>query len=109
MKSVGLVILGVLGFGAFITLVTVGGNALGFWQYSVFAPKYAAMQNQVFHNSQQYNDGMIRDLENIKREYQSADANGKAALKATAIHRFEIYPRDRMTPDLQAFYDSLNQ
>lgn len=109
MKNFGIVLLGLIGFAVLVTGITVGGNALGFWQYSFYAPKYTAVQNQVFHESQQYNDGMLRDLENIKREYQAADANGKAALKATAIHRFEIYPRNRLTPDLQNFYDSLNQ
>lgn len=91
-----------------IVVVYVVLNAVGFINYSFFAPKYTAVQNTIFHESQQYNDGMIRDLENIKREYQQATPEGKAALKATALHRFEIYPRDRMPPDLQNFYDSLN-
>ncbi len=97
---------------ALIVLGVVGVFALGWLSYegyAYFAPRYTAVDNKVFHESQQYNDGMLRDLENLKREYQTADANGKAALKATVIHRFEIYPRDRMTPDLLNFYDSLNQ
>ncbi len=104
MKEFGIAVL------AFVGLIAVGFvlNAAGFINYSFFAPKYTAVQNKVFHESQQYNDGMLRDLENIKREYQSATPEGKAALRATAIHRFEIYPRERLTPDLQNFYDSLN-
>ncbi len=99
-----------IGVLALIALVIVGFvlNAAGFINYSFFAPKYTAVQNKVFHESQQYNDGMLRDLENIKREYQHATPEGKAALKATALHRFEIYPRDRLTPDLANFYDSIN-
>jgi hypothetical protein len=84
-------------------------NYAGFFSYSFFAPKYTAVDNKVFHESQQYNDGMIRDLENIKREYQHATPEGKDALRATAIHRFEIYPYNRLPPDLQNFYDSLNR
>jgi hypothetical protein len=80
----------------------------GYAQYSFFAPRYTAVDSKVFHESQQYNDGMVRDLENLKREYQHADPAGKDALKATVLHRFEIYPRDRMTPDLQNFYDQLS-
>lgn len=108
MKGIAYGFLGLLGFAALLGLI-FGLNLFGFQQYAFFAPKYTAVDNKVFHESQQYNDGMVRDLENIKREYQTADVNGKAALRATAIHRFEIYPRDRMPPDLQNFYDSLNQ
>ena len=104
MREFGIGVLALMGLVVVIFVL----SAVGFINYSFFAPKYTAVQNKVFHESQQYNDGMIRDLENIKREYQSATPEGKAALKATAIHRFEIYPRDRMPPDLQNFYDSLN-
>ena len=104
MKYVGF---GALGLIALIVVVFIL-NLAGFAQYSFFAPKYTAVQNQVFHESQAYNDGMLRDLENIKREYQQASPQGKQALRATALHRFEIYPRERLTPDLLNFYDSLN-
>jgi hypothetical protein len=105
MKYIGIAVL------ALITLVALGFglNYAGYWQYSFFAPRMTAVDNKVFHESQQYNDGMLRDLENIKREYQSATPEGKQALRATALHRFEIYPRERLTPDLQNFYDSLNR
>ena len=105
MKYIGLGVLALAG----LIAVSFALSFTAFAQYSFFAPRYAAVQNAVFHESQQYNDGMVRDLENLKREYQAADLNGKAALRATVIHRFEIYPRARMTPDLQNFYDSLNQ
>jgi hypothetical protein len=104
MKIVGLSVLGLAGLIALSFVLSY----TSFAQYSFFAPRYTAIQNQVFHESQQYNDGMVRDLENIKREYQGATPEGRQALRATVLHRFEIYPRNRMTPDLQNFYDSLN-
>lgn len=96
------------GFALFLILI-FALNLFGFGNYAFFAPKYTAVDNKVFHESQQYNDGMVRDLENIKREYQHATPEGKDALRATVIHRFEIYPRDRMPPDLLNFYDSLSR
>lgn len=104
MKAIGIGVLGLVGLVAVVFVL----NFTAFANYSFFAPRYTAVQNKVFHESQQYNDGMVRDLENIKREYQHASPEGKAALKATALHRFEIYPRERLAPDLQSFYDSLN-
>ena len=35
---------------------------LGYESYKFFAPKYRAVDNQVFKESEQYNDCMIRDL-----------------------------------------------
>lgn len=103
LKGIGVVVGGLLGIFALVFF----GNAVGLINYSFFAPRMTAVDNKVFHESQQYNDGMLRDLENLKREYIQASPEAKAALKGTIIHRFEIYPRDRMTPDLQNFYDSV--
>lgn len=108
MRAIGYGFLGLLGLCAMLALV-FGLNLFGLASYSFFAPRYTAVDNKVFHESQQYNDGMIRDLEEIKREYQRGTPEARDALRATAIHRFEIYPRDRMPPDLQNFYDSLNR
>jgi len=84
-----------------------GLNLLGLASYSFFAPKYRAVDNQVFKESEQYNDGMIRDLENIQMEYMKADAVGRQGLKAIALHRFSVYPEDRLPPNLRNFYDQL--
>lgn len=99
--------IGVLALAGLIALSFVL-NLAGFAQFAFFAPKVTAVQNKVFQESQQYNEGMVRDLENIKREYIAANPDQKAALRALAIHRFEVYPIDRMPPDLQNFYRSLN-
>ncbi len=103
MKYVGYTLLGLI---ALVGLTFFFGG-LNLASYSFFAPKLTAVDNKVFHESQQYNDGMVRDLENLKREYLQATPEQKSALKGTIIHRFEIYPRDRMPPDLQNFYDSV--
>jgi hypothetical protein len=88
---------------AFMVLVIFGS----FWTYQYFAPKYRAVDNQVFKQSEQYNDGMIRDLENLQIEYISADADKKQALRAIVLHRFSVYPEDKMPPNLRNFYNSL--
>ena len=65
-----------------------GVSYLGYESYKFFAPKYRAVDNQVFKQSEQYNDGMIRDLENLQLEYISADKEHKDALRAIVLHRF---------------------
>jgi len=95
--------------GAFIALLVLVFvlNYYGYASFAFFAPKYAETQNKVFQQSQQYNEGMVRDLQNLKREYLAADPEGKAALRALTLHRFEVYPFEQLPPDLQEFYRSL--
>jgi hypothetical protein len=95
---------GALLVGAFLIFALSLG---GYEMYKFFAPKYRAVDNQVFKESEQYNDGMIRDLENLQVEYINADAEKKQALRAIVLHRFSVYPEDRMPPNLRNFYNDL--
>ena len=96
----------VFGIIAFI-LVIAGCSYLGWLSYDYFAPKYMATDNKVFHESQQYNDGMVRDLENLQMEYMNADADHKQALRAIILHRFSVYPEEKMPANLRNFYNQL--
>lgn len=95
--------------GAFLgTMLVIALLALfGFGMNSFFAPKYRALDNQVFKESEQYNDGMIRDLESLQMEYINADKEHKDALRAITLHRFSVYPEDKMPPNLRNFYNEL--
>jgi hypothetical protein len=93
----------VVGWIAFIVLAMFGS----FWAYQYFAPKYRAVDNEVFKQSEQYNDGMIRDLENLQMDYINADKDHKDALRAIVLHRFSVYPEDKMPPNLRNFYNDL--
>lgn len=90
-----------------ISALIFGLSYGSFELYKFFTPRYTAVDNQVFKESQQYNDGMVRDLENLKMEYLNADADHKDALRAITLHRFSVYPKDRMSPDLRNFYEQL--
>jgi len=93
----------VVGWVALIVLAMFGS----FFAYQYFAPKYRAVDNQVFKQSEQYNDGMIRDLENLQIEYIGGNAEKKQALRAIVLHRFSVYPEDKMPPNLRNFYNDL--
>ena len=84
-----------------------GLTFLGYKSYEFFAPKYRAVDNEVFKQSEQYNDGMIRDLENLQMDYIAADKDHKDALRAIVLHRFSVYPEDKMPPNLRNFYNDL--
>ena len=96
-----------------IGIVIVGAMLLfgisygGYEMYAYFAPKYRAVDNAVFKQSEQYNDGMIRDLENLQMEYVKATDEQKGALKAIIMHRFSVYPEDKLPSNLRNFYNQL--
>jgi hypothetical protein len=72
-----------------------------------FMPRQEQVRRQTFEQSQAYNEGMIRDLENIRNQYLgTSDPASKAALRATFIHRAEGYP-NQLPADLQSFYDAI--
>ena len=83
----------------------VGLSFLGYEMSNYFAPKYRALDNKVFKESEQYNDGMVRDLEDLQLQYINADAEHKDALRAIVLHRFSVYPEDRMPANLRNFYN----
>ena len=93
----------VIGWVALIILAMFGS----FFAYQYFAPKYRQVDNEVFKQSEQYNDGMIRDLENLQVEYINGDADKKQALRAIVLHRFSVYPAEKMPPNLRNFYEQL--
>ena len=80
---------------------------VGFEMSNYFAPKYRALDNKVFKESEQYNDGMIRDLENLQMEYMKANDSQKAALKDIILHRFAVYDVNRLPGNLYSFYTDL--
>jgi hypothetical protein len=98
---------GAVGAVIMFILMLFGISLLSYESYQFFAPKYRAVDNKVFKESEQYNDGMIRDLENLQMEYINADAEKKQALRAIVLHRFSVYPEDKMPPNLRNFYNDL--
>ncbi len=88
--------------------VAIFGLAYGSYQmYAFFSPRYTAVDYKGFKESQQYNEGMVRDLENVKMQYLNATPEQKQSLRALTLHRFSVYPKDQLPPDLQLFYSQL--
>lgn len=72
---------------AFLMLV-VGLNFFGLANYSFFAPKYEAARREVFENTQSYQQGSIRDFDNLYLAYTRAKSEDeKAIILETLRHR----------------------
>ncbi len=68
-----------------ISLFGFVGNLLGLFSFAFFAPKVEQVHYNTFKESQSYNDGMLRDLQNLKLEYLRGTPEQKAALQALVI------------------------
>ena len=97
----------VMGLVFAMALAVFGLTYAGYEMYTFFTPKYVEVDNTVFKESQQYNDGMIRDLENLQMDYNSAGPEQKQALRAIILHRFSVYPLEKMPLSLRNFYDQV--
>ena len=99
-------------FAVMFAIVLSLGAIFGFRYYGLqmagyFQPKFEQVRRNVFMESQAYNDGMMRDLQNLQLEYIRADDAGKAIVRATAMHRFAAYDPSRLPSDLREFYFQL--
>jgi len=94
-----------VGCALILVLVAFGISGVGYAVSYVLEPRQVALDNKVFHQSQSYNDGMARDLDEFRAAYLSATATpeSKAAIRASIIHRFAGYDAALLPPDLRSF------
>ena len=67
-----------------------------------------ALAQQLHDITEQYNDGMVRDLQNLQLEYLNADQAHKDAIRSIVLHRFSVYDQNKLPPDLWNFYRRRN-
>jgi hypothetical protein len=83
--------------------------AMAFFSFgmdSFFKPAYRKLEYKTFKQSEQYNDGMVRDFENLRMEYVKAEPEAKKVIASTIKHRFSVY-LENLSYEQRAFYNSL--
>lgn len=88
----------------------VQGNE--FFLYRYFAPKTEAVRREVFETSRAFNEGMVRDFENLRVQYvQTADPDAKEVLATTILRRSAGYDLDDpiVPADLRSFISRLKR
>lgn len=104
MKDLGAGALGLI----LIAFLAVFGTALALGIRYFAAPASVAIDNRVFHESQQYNDGMSRDLDDLRQSWMAAATpEQKDVVRATIMHRFGNYDAARLPADQRAFLASV--
>ncbi len=92
-----------LGLGSIVAVSEVGHRL-----YQHYAPLNEQIRRETFEQSQAYNEGMLRDLDNLQLQYVKADGPAKDALRAVILERFASYDIGRLPGRLQTFYYSLH-
>jgi hypothetical protein len=89
-----------IGIGVFaLALVAIFVLQLfGFGSFAFFAPKYREVERQTFEQSRAFNEGMVRDLENLCLQYQGGTPAQQSALASTIRHRIAGYPNTDQLP-----------
>ena len=83
---------------------------LSYGLYAFLAPKYQAVDNSVFHNSQPYTDGMSQRLDSLHVQYEEAGtASARAVIRQTVRHEFSGAALAHLTDEQRAFVEEMNQ
>jgi len=78
-------------------------NYMGLINYQFFAPKYEAARREVFENTQSYQQGSVRDFDNLYLAYVQAKSEGeKAVILDTLRHRTAGVQHDSIPPRVRA-------
>jgi hypothetical protein len=89
-----------------VTVAAIGIG--GYHLYAYLAPQYESTRRDVMLNSRVYDEGTKRELYRLKLQYTQAGTDAeKAVIAAAARHEFQIFPRERLPVDLQAFMDQV--
>lgn len=102
------------GIGAIVAILALSWLVMGndFFLYKTFAPKVEQVRRDTFEQSRAFNEGMVRDLENLRLEYaRTTDPAAKEALASTILHRASGYNMDDpiVPADLRRFVEDLRQ
>jgi hypothetical protein len=89
-------------------VIVVALSLLGLGIYWFTAPRYTQIQNTVFHNSQQYNDGMNIELEHYRESYAICSTKScRDAIRSIVVEEYAPYPESKLNPDLIPFLDQM--
>ena len=104
-KSVGAVILSVVAFVG----VVLGLTELGYQLDKHYSPLQEQVRANTFAQSQTFNEGMIRDLQNLRLQYMQAGetADQKVAIRDTVRQRYAAYDPAKLPSDLALFYNQM--
>jgi len=74
-----------------------------FYVYKIMGPKYEEVRRDIYDESRSYQQGTLRDLQNLQIKYEESDDNVREILRDTILHRSADFPENKLTPELKRF------
>jgi hypothetical protein len=102
-----------LGFLILVIVVALGSiigiyfNIIDLKSSQYFSPRREQVRHDTFECSASHSDGIVRELRQIRDQYNHEDDAGKAALADTFRHEADGYTCYALPPDLQSFSNSV--
>lgn len=100
----------VCGFLVIVLALTWVFQGNDFFLYKFFAPRQEAVRREVFETSRAFNQGMVQELQSMRRDYvTSSDPEAKKALASVILHRVDGFNLDDpiVPQDLRSFVNDL--
>ena len=99
----------VVGGGALIGCAALGvfGTEFNFRMTEHYSPKYEQVRRTTFEQSQAYQEGARRDIENLKLDWVDASPEKKATIRALALERINSLPEGALTSSIVSFRNEL--
>jgi hypothetical protein len=102
----GLTIGGILAIVLVFALAT-GGRYFNWRSNQYFAPREEQVRHDTFECSQSHTDGLVRELRQIRDDYQKADPAGRAVLADRFKNDADAYTCGELPSDVQSFRNGL--
>jgi hypothetical protein len=87
--------------------VVIGINEIDFGIFKHFAPRIERVRRETYEQSRAFQEGTVRDLENLSLEYAAGNQAVKEAIRAVALHRLADLSSELLTPNLRSFKSEL--
>lgn len=93
--------------GGIFLAVIYGGYYLSLSLYRTFGPQFESTRTDVYRESKSYVEGTVRDLREMRVEYEKASPEHKDALRSLILQRSRELDWDRLPSDVRRFLESL--
>ena len=87
--------------------IVLGMQYLSVKWYRIIGTEIESTKTDVYRNNKSYTEGTVRDLRELRVEYEKAGDSHKSALKSLILQRANELDWERLTEDLRVFLEEI--
>ena len=102
-SSIGMIVLvGALAVGLFY-----GANELNLYWMRTYGTQIESANTNIYRENKSYVEGTVRDLRNLRADYEQATPSQQEALRSLILHRANELDWDHLPSDVRSFLSDL--